>query len=123
MEWVANALRHHPELALFLALAVGYAIGKIKIGGFKIGPVIGVLIAGVVIGQLGIKVSNELKYAFFLLFLFAIGYKTGPQFFRGLRASGLPQAGTHDFDVRDRSCNRISRCHERSASMRGPRAA
>jgi putative transport protein len=92
MEWIANALRHHPELALFLALAVGYAIGKIKIGAFKIGSVIGVLIAGVVIGQLGIKVSNDLKYAFFLLFLFSIGYKTGPQFFRGLRASGLPQA-------------------------------
>ncbi len=92
MEWVASSLRHHPELALFLALAVGYAIGKIKIGGFQIGSVIGVLIAGVVIGQLGIKVSNDLKYAFFLLFLFSIGYKTGPQFFRGLRASGLPQA-------------------------------
>jgi len=93
MAWIANALRHHPELALFLSLALGYAIGKIKIGGFKIGPVIGVLIAGVVIGQIGIKVADELKYAFFLLFLFAIGYKTGPQFFRGLRASGLPQAG------------------------------
>jgi putative transport protein len=93
MEWVANALRHHPELALFLALALGYAIGKIKIGSFQIGAVIGVLIAGVVIGQLEIKVANELKYAFFLLFLFSIGYKTGPQFFRGLKASGLPQAG------------------------------
>jgi putative transport protein len=93
MEWLANALRHHPELALFLALALGYAIGKIKTGGFQAGAVIGVLIAGVVIGQLGIKVSNDLKYAFFLLFLFSIGYKTGPQFFRGLRASGLPQAG------------------------------
>ena len=93
MAWLANALRHHPELALFLALALGYAIGKIKIGNFQIGAVIGVLIAGVVIGQFGIKVSNELKYAFFLLFLFSIGYKTGPQFFRGLRASGLPQAG------------------------------
>jgi len=30
MEWIANALRHHPELALFLALAVGYAIGKFR---------------------------------------------------------------------------------------------
>src|SRR5262245_9200187 len=93
MEWFANALRHHPELALFLSLALGYAIGKIKLGGFQVGAVIGVLIAGVIIGQLDIKVSNELKNAFFLLFLFSIGYKTGPQFFRGLRASGLPQAG------------------------------
>ncbi|HTT37504.1 MAG TPA: aspartate-alanine antiporter [Burkholderiales bacterium] len=93
MEWFANALRHHPELALFLALAIGYAVGRIKIGSFQIGSVIGVLVAGVLIGQLGIKVASELKYAFFLLFLFSIGYKTGPQFFRGLKASGLPQAG------------------------------
>ena len=61
MEWFANALRHHPELALFLALALGYAIGRIKIGGFQVGAVIGVLIAGVVIGQFGIKVSNDLN--------------------------------------------------------------
>ena len=30
---------------------------------------------------------------FFLLFLFAIGYKVGPQFFRGLKKDGLPQVG------------------------------
>jgi putative transport protein len=53
--------------------------------------VVGVLIAGVVIGQLGVKISSDLKTAFFLLFLFAIGYRTGPQFFSGLRSSGLPQ--------------------------------
>jgi putative transport protein len=32
------------------------------------------------------------KSAFFVLFLFAIGYKTGPQFFSGLRSSGLQQS-------------------------------
>jgi len=93
MHWFAEALRHHPELAIFLALAAGYAIGRISIAGFKLGAVIGSLIAGVVIGQLGIPVSAELKSIFFLLFLFSIGYKTGPQFFGGLRSSGLPQAG------------------------------
>jgi uncharacterized transporter YbjL len=50
-----------------------------------------VLVAGVVIGQLGIKVSDELKTAFFLLFLFAIGYRTGPQFFSGLKTGAFPQ--------------------------------
>lgn len=93
MHWFAESLRHHPELALFLALAAGYALGRISIAGFKLGAVIGSLIAGVIIGQIGISVAAELKSIFFLLFLFSIGYKTGPQFFSGLRSSGLPQAG------------------------------
>src|SRR5262245_33791012 len=93
MSWLAEALRHHPELAFFLTLALGYAIGKLRFGTFTLGAVTCVLIAGVIVGQTGVKVSSDLKSAFFLLFLFAIGYKTGPQFFNGLRTSGLQQAG------------------------------
>jgi putative transport protein len=89
--WIVAVLRQHPEMALFLTLAFGYLIGKIKIGPIKVGAVLGVLIAGVIIGQVGIKVSADLKTALFLLFLFSIGYRTGPQFFSGLRTSGFPQ--------------------------------
>jgi putative transport protein len=93
VDWLVEALRSHGELALFLSLALGYALGKLRLGSFKVGPVLGCLVAGVLIGQLGVPVSRDLKYAFFLLFLFAIGYKTGPQFFAGLKSSGLPQTG------------------------------
>ncbi len=93
MTWLIDSLRHHPELALFLTLAVGYAIGLLKIGSFSVGSVLGVLIAGIFVGQLDIKLPGELKNAFFMLFLFAIGFKSGPQFFRSLKATGLPQAG------------------------------
>lgn len=93
MHWLADSLRQHPELAFFLTLAIGYVIGKIRFGSFTVGAVTGVLVAGVLIGQLGVTVSADLKSAFFLLFLFAIGYKTGPQFFNGLRSSGLQQIG------------------------------
>lgn len=89
--WFVETLRQHPEMALFLTLALGYSIGKIRLGALPLGAVVGVLIAGVVVGQIGVKISSDLKTAFFLLFLFAIGYRTGPQFFSGLRASGLPQ--------------------------------
>ena len=89
--WFVETLRHHPEMALFLTLALGYWIGKIRLGALPLGAVVGVLIAGVVVGQIGVKISSDLKTAFFLLFLFAIGYRTGPQFFSGLRSSGLPQ--------------------------------
>lgn len=91
LEWIADALRSHGELALFLALGLGYGAGKLRIGSFTVGPVLGCLLAGVLVGQLGVPVSRDLKYAFFLLFLFAIGYRTGPQFFAGLKSSGLPQ--------------------------------
>jgi putative transport protein len=89
--WFVGMLRQHPELALFLTLALGYAIGKLRLGSITLGSVVGVLIAGVLVGQLGVKVSSDLKTAFFLLFLFAIGYRTGPQFFSGLKSSGFPQ--------------------------------
>ena len=93
MDWLVNALRQHPEVALFLTLAVGYALGRIKFGSVQLGAVTGVLIAGVVIGQVGVAVSPDLSSAFFLLFLFSIGYKTGPQFVNGLRTSGVTQVG------------------------------
>src|SRR5688572_7272299 len=91
MNALLNALRSHPELAIFLTLAVGFVIGRIKIGSFKFGNVLGTLIAGVIIGQLGIKVDATVKAVFFSLFLFATGYKVGPQFFRGLKKNALPQ--------------------------------
>ena len=63
-----------------------------SLGGFKLGAVTGTLLAGVLVGQLGITLPNEVKQCFFLLFLFAIGFRTGPQFFRGLRSDGLAHA-------------------------------
>jgi putative transport protein len=45
----------------------------------------------VLIGQLGITVGGPIKSAFFLLFLFAVGYGVGPQFFRGLGKEGPRQ--------------------------------
>ena len=91
MEWIIDLLRDHPELAIFLTLALGFWIGKIKIGSFSLGVVTSVLLVGVLVGQLDIQVGGPLKSVFFLLFLFAIGYKVGPQFFAGLKKEGIPQ--------------------------------
>ena len=89
--YMLNSLRNNPELAIFLTLAAGFVIGRIRVGSFKLGNVVGTLIAGVLIGQLDITVNPTVKSVFFALFLFATGYKVGPQFFRGLRKSALPQ--------------------------------
>ena len=91
MQNFIEILQHHPELALFLVLALGFAIGKISIGNFKVGAVLGTLFAGVLIGQFNITVHPVVKVIFFDLFLFATGYKVGPQFFRGLKKDAVPQ--------------------------------
>ncbi len=93
MEWIIDLLRSHSELAIFLTIALGFWIGRFKIGQFSLGTVTSVLLVGVLVGQLDIKVDEPVKSVFFLLFLFAIGYKVGPQFFRGLKKDGLPQMG------------------------------
>lgn len=93
MEWIINQLRVHPELAIFLTLFAGFWIGRLKIGKFSLGTVTSVLLVGVLVGQLDITVDGPMKAVFFLLFLFAVGYKVGPQFFRGLKKDGLPQVG------------------------------
>jgi putative transport protein len=91
MNYIATSLREHPELAIFLTLALGFMIGRISIRSFKLGNVVGTLLAGLLIGQLGIEVPATVKTVFFDLFLFATGYKVGPQFIRGLGKSALPQ--------------------------------
>ena len=89
--WFVDTLRAHPELTVFLALGVGFGIGPRKVAGFALGSVTATLLAGVVIGQLGITVDGPIKSAFFLLFLFAVGYGVGPQFFSGIGKEGPKQ--------------------------------
>jgi putative transport protein len=92
MQALVGVLREHPEVTFFLVLGIGYALGKLRLGTFTLGAVTGTLLAGVAVGQLGVQVSGEVKQCFFLLFLFSIGFRTGPQFFRGLKSDGLQQA-------------------------------
>jgi len=92
MESFYDMVRKNPELAIFLTLAIGFYVGSLRIGGFSIGSVVGVLMTGLVIGQLGVPISPAIKSVFFLFFLFAIGYTVGPQFFHGLKSEGLWQA-------------------------------
>jgi putative transport protein len=91
MDWIIKTFQQYPELAIFLTLALGYWVGGFKFGKFSLGSVTGVLLAGVLVGQMNITISPNVKSVFFLMFLFAVGYGVGPQFFRGLKSDGVPQ--------------------------------
>ena len=92
IEWLFATLRQYPEVAIFLSLGIGYYVGKFTFRGIGLGAVTATLLAAVVIGQLGITISQPLKAFAFLMFLFAVGYGVGPQFVRGVAKDGLPQA-------------------------------
>ena len=91
-EWFAHTLRTYPEIAIFLALGIGYYVGKFTFRGIGLGAVTSTLLAAVLIGQLGITIAPPLKATVFLMFLFAVGYGVGPQFVRGIAKDGVPQA-------------------------------
>src|SRR3954471_21020079 len=92
IDWLFVTLKTYPEIAIFLALGIGYYFGKFTFKGIGLGSVTGTLIPSVVIGQSGIHGNEPLKAFSFLMCLFAVGYGVGPQFVRGIASSGLPQA-------------------------------
>ena len=92
IDWIIETLRGDTTLVIFLTLALGYLLGKLKIGSFSLGSVTGTLLVGVLIGQLQFDISPQVKSIFFTMFLFAVGYSVGPQFVRGVARDGAPQA-------------------------------
>lgn len=90
--WIETTLRTYPELAIFLTVALGFWVGGVKLSSFSLGSVTGTLLIGVIIGQIGIDISSQVKSIFFIMFLFSVGFGVGPQFVRGLASDGLPQA-------------------------------
>jgi putative transport protein len=89
MQSLIHTFRVNPELAIFLTLALGFWVGRMKLGKFSLGVVTSTLLAGVLVGQMRIEISPHVKAVFFLMFLFAVGYAVGPQFFSGLKKGGL----------------------------------
>ncbi|WP_189478458.1 aspartate:alanine exchanger family transporter [Parahalioglobus pacificus] len=82
-------LRAQPVLLLFTLLFLGYVIGRINVAGFTLGPVAGVLFAGIVFGHEGLRISKADQALGFALFIFSVGYQAGPRFFSALKADGF----------------------------------
>ncbi|MER5962366.1 aspartate-alanine antiporter [Streptomyces sp. NPDC002057] len=87
-----NVFQPHPELLVFITVALGFLFGRLRYKAIALGAVTGCLVAGLLLGaQFKVTIDGTVKNLFFTMFLFALGYKVGPQFFRGLRKDGLPQ--------------------------------
>jgi len=84
MGWLHDIFQKSPEIAFFLSLAIGYYVGQIKLGRFELGGVGGSLLAAVIISQVGVTVDNGVKAVLFAVFIYAVGYESGPSFFSSL---------------------------------------
>lgn len=91
-EWLLSTVRDNVEIPLFLSLLIGYSVGRVQIAGISLGDVTATLLAALLIGQIGITISADVKTIFFAFYLFAVGYSAGPQFVRGLFSGGFQQA-------------------------------
>ncbi|MES0880344.1 aspartate-alanine antiporter [Roseibium sp. SCP14] len=88
LQWLAS---QSALVFLFVAVALGYFAGKLKIGNFVLGGIAGTLIVGVILGQVGVTIDTAVKDVFFALFIYAVGYQGGPQFFHALSLKSLNQ--------------------------------
>lgn len=92
MEWLVSFMQDNPLVPVFLTVGAGFWLGRLRFGTFSLGPVAATLLVGVIVGQLHISVPDMVKNIFFLLFLFALGYNVGPQFFRAFKGPGTRMA-------------------------------
>ena len=99
MDWIAavfarfcHALAAQPFVLLFLVLAGGYALGRVRFKGVSLGATASTLLIALGFSLVAAETSR-IKYAipdfagtiFFNLFMFSVGMKVGPQFVSGLR--------------------------------------
>jgi putative transport protein len=86
---IIDTLHAQPVLTLFLILGVGYLIGGLRIGSFSLGPVAGVLFAGLFLGHFDFRMPPGAQAVGFALFIFSVGYQAGPRFLDVIRTDGL----------------------------------
>jgi aspartate-alanine antiporter len=92
MDTVRWMISTAPEIFLLLAVAIGTFLGRIRIRGFALGTTACTLIVAVLIGQIGtFTFPAVLRIVLFSLFVFTIGYRSGPEFFASLSLRTLAQ--------------------------------
>jgi putative transport protein len=91
---LAAGLAANPLLLLFIILAVGYPLGRVRIGGFSLG-VAAVLFAGLGAGALhpDLELPELVHQLGLVLFVYTVGLANGATFLASFRRQGLRDLG------------------------------
>ena len=83
-----DLFKQSPALVIFVAIGLGYLIGKVNIRGFELGSTGGVLLVGLLFGHFGFDGHPLLGTIGFILFIYSVGLQAGPRFFNVLLEDG-----------------------------------
>ncbi|MBR4149076.1 MAG: putative transporter [Rikenellaceae bacterium] len=100
MEWITSLLFGnsiaHTIFTLAIAIAVGIALGKIKIAGISLG-ITWILFAGITLGSFGMQIDPTIvafvKEFGLILFVYSVGMQVGPSFFSSFKQGGMRLVG------------------------------
>ncbi|MDB4583808.1 transporter [Draconibacterium sp.] len=82
MELLSNSY-----FALFIIVALGFILGRIKIFGLSL-DVSAIIFVALVFGHYGIIIPKDFQYLGLVLFIFTIGIQAGPGFFESFKKDG-----------------------------------
>ncbi|MGV0745366.1 aspartate-alanine antiporter [Mycolicibacterium sp. XJ870] len=100
MDWIIDTLESTPEIALFACLALGFAVGKVRVWKISLGGVAGTLVVAILVGMMGdIKLDDQVKTIAFAMFIFTLGYVSGPTFVASLNRESLKYAAFTAIEV------------------------
>ncbi|GFN45174.1 aspartate:alanine antiporter [Candidatus Regiella insecticola] len=78
---IVHLLNGNYILLLFVLLALGLCLGKVRFGSIQLGSSIGVLVVSLLLGQQHFTMNTEAFNLGFMLFIFCVGVEAGPNFF------------------------------------------
>lgn len=73
--------------ALFVIIALGYLVGRLKIKGLSL-DVSAIIFVALVFGHLGVVIPKDFQNLGLVLFIFTIGVQAGPGFFESFKRDG-----------------------------------
>jgi putative transport protein len=77
-----------PYFSLFVIIAIGFIIGRVKISGISL-DISAVIFVALLFGHYGIIIPSDFQDVGLVLFLFTIGLQAGPGFFQTFRSNGV----------------------------------
>lgn len=100
MEWISSLFFGssiaHAVFTLAITIAIGIALGKIKIAGISLG-ITWILFVGIALSSLGMQIDPTIiafvKEFGLILFVYSVGMQVGPSFFSSFKQGGMRLVG------------------------------